>query len=492
MSSSASALSDTDSNCSFSVPDVPVAKKRRVRKCTADTIPKSEAPWHRMLEEQAAGKNSIHDEGTKDGRYFRRRFRIPFAMFMTLIQIILEEGWFSGFDELGRGLLDATRDERRRGASLHVKVLSVLRVLGRGNVFDECFDGSGCSESLLASWFHIFLDRFVARLFKCMVCPPATVDELATQMHIYQRLGLNGACGSTDVTHIPLGKCPRNWQNSCTGKEGYPTLAYSVTCSHSRKIYYCSPGFEGSKNDKTISRYDGFINQVKKDALYKSAIWPLNTASGTVQRQGAYLLCDGGYHKWFEMMCGLKHTSSVPHTLWSCQLESVRKDVECCFGILKMRFAILANPLQYHSKTPYEFLSKANNVMHSCCILHNWLLSYDGLDTLWTQEDYLSAWYADPDADLDERYDIFTADHRATVEARAKARKRQFSRHATGARRPGHETAAYEMLVERDAEDDEWEDTHISRREELVKSFMISWDQGKAEWLAFPGTRRRE
>jgi hypothetical protein len=38
-------------------------------------------------------------------------------------------------------------------------------------------------------------------------------------------------------------------------------------------------------------------------------------------------------------------------------------------------------------------LSKANNIMHSCCILHNWLLSYDGLDTLWTEEDYLSTWW---------------------------------------------------------------------------------------------------
>ena len=92
-------------------------------------------------------------------------------------------------------------------------------------------------------------------------------------------------------------------------------------------------------------------------------------------------------------MCGLKHTSSLSHTLWSCQLESVRKDIECCFGILKMRFCVLSKPLPYHSKTPYEFLTKANNIMHSCCILHNWLLSYDGLDTLWTEEDYLSAWF---------------------------------------------------------------------------------------------------
>ena len=456
-----------------------------------------------MLDDHAAGRTSISQEDTRDGRYFRRRFRIPFAMFEALIKVILQEEWFSGFDRNGRGSLDATRDERRRGASLQVKVLSVLRILGRGNVFDECFDGSGCSESLIASFFHKFLDRFVARLFKCMVCPPATADELAEQMRIYERLGLNGACGSTDVTHVPLGKCPRNWQNSCTGKSGKPTLAYSATCSHSRRIFYCSPGFEGSKNDKTISKYDSFIDKVRTDRLYTEAEWPMNTASGIVPRSGAYLLCDGGYHKWFEMMCGLKHTSSVPHSLWSCQLESVRKDIECCFGILKMRFTILANPLQYHSKTPFEFLTKMNNIMHSCCILHNWLLSYDGLDNLWTETDYLSTWfvfwncdlciihskcrYADPDAEVHDRYDSnFTEDHRRTVQDRAN--KRRFSHHTMGNRRPQDSAAACEMLVERE-EDDEWDDRHIQRREELVRSFMISWDNGKAEWLPFPGTK---
>ena len=72
----------------------------------------------------------------------------------------------------------------------------------------------------------------------------------------------------------------------------------------------------------------------------------------------------------YELICGLKHTASLSHTLWSCQMEaycialcrlmhclillppspppqSVRKDIECCFGILKIRFAILSKPLQY-------------------------------------------------------------------------------------------------------------------------------------------------
>jgi hypothetical protein len=47
------------------------------------------------------------------------------------------------------------------------------------------------------------------------------------------------------------------------------------------------------------------------------------------------------------------------------------------------------------------------------------------------------------------------------------------------------------MLAERDEEDDEWEDRHINRREELVTSFMIAWDNGRAEWLSYPGTKRR-
>ena len=99
--------------------------------------------------------------------------------------------------------------------------------------------------------------------------------------------------------------------------------------------------------------------------------------------------------------------------------------------------------------------------------------------------------YADPDADLHEIYDAISADHRKTVEDRAKARRqRHFSKHALGERRP-EQPAAVEMVVERDAEDDEWDDRHIRRREELVTSFMISWDEGRAEWLSFPGTRQR-
>jgi len=109
--------------------------------------------------------------------------------------------------------------------------------------------------------------------------------------------------------------------------------------------------------------------------------------------KGVFLLCDGGYHKWLQLQCPLKHTSKLGHTLWSCQLESVRKDIECTFGILKVRFRVLQHPLPYMAKDWNTYRSRIDNIVWTCCVLHNLLLRHDGLEFLWTKADYLSVWF---------------------------------------------------------------------------------------------------
>lgn len=61
---------------------------------------------------------------------------------------------------------------------------------------------------------------------------------------------------------------------------------------------------------------------------------------------------------------------------FSKSLESVRKDVECFFGILKTRFRILKLSLAYQSQKSIDY------VFFTCCILHNMLHTYDGMDGL--------------------------------------------------------------------------------------------------------------
>lgn len=134
----------------------PRGRKRRKR----DLEPKSNAPWQRMLD-KAEQSNGASDPDSIDGRYFRRRFRVPYSMFKALIQVMLDDNWFPGdFEADGGGKCSVLGI---KGASLQVKVLSVFRALGRGVCFDELYDGSGLSEAVTSTFFHRFVAVFVQR-----------------------------------------------------------------------------------------------------------------------------------------------------------------------------------------------------------------------------------------------------------------------------------------------------------------------------------------
>ena len=58
-------------------------------------------------------------------------------------------------------------------------------------------------------------------------------------------------------------------------------------------------------------------------------------------------------------------------------LESVRKDIECTFGILNQRFRILKTGIRVHS------IALVDKIFKTCCALHNRLLEIDGMDVPW-------------------------------------------------------------------------------------------------------------
>lgn len=80
--------------------------------------------------------------------------------------------------------------------------------------------------------------------------------------------------------------------------------------------------------------------------------------------------------KWAILMPPTKYPASIQETKWSKRLESVRKDVECFFGILKGRFRILKLPILHRKQEDVD------NILFTCCTLHNMLHLCDGLDVL--------------------------------------------------------------------------------------------------------------
>ena len=74
----------------------------------------------------------------------------------------------------------------------------------------------------------------------------------------------------------------------------------------------------------------------------------LHQRGGIAQERGMYLICDNGYLRWPASICPYEGaTNSTLEGYFSTNLESVHKDVECTFGILKKRWKILHNGVMY-------------------------------------------------------------------------------------------------------------------------------------------------
>ncbi|CAN0563637.1 unnamed protein product [Ectocarpus sp. 12 AP-2014] len=216
--------------------------------------------------------------------------------------------------------------------------------------------------------------------------PTEESGKLDHVMKQYDRLGFTGAVGSMDVTHIAWSRCPCNQARSYTGKEGFPTIAYQVTVDHAGRAMAVTEGFTGSTNDKTIVCWDAAVEKIRMDKQYTEKTFDVYNEDGTTTTlKGCYLLVDNGYHKWQILIEPSKYPLSENFLLFSKRLESVRKDVECFFGILKSRFRILKLAMAYQSQ------ERIDNVFFTCCILHNMLHTFDGMDQLVENTNWISS-----------------------------------------------------------------------------------------------------
>jgi hypothetical protein len=84
---------------------------------------------------------------------------------------------------------------------------------------------------------------------------------------------------------------------------------------------------------------------------------------------GYYLICDNGYLRWPTSICPYTHADKTSmEGYFSTNLESVRKDVECVFGIMKKSWKILDCGLKFRSMAVCE------KIFFTCCCLHNEML----------------------------------------------------------------------------------------------------------------------
>lgn len=262
-------------------------------------------------------------------KLFRRRFRMPYQSYRDLVAESREENWFPQYEKYNAiGQI---------GIPLDILILGSLRYLGRGWTFDDIYEATCVSEEVHRKFLKDFTLACREHLYPKWVKRPETPEEIEDCMSEFKEAGFDGCIGSADVTHVILEKCHSKLKNQNTGpKDSHTTRAFQLVVNHRRQILASTIGYPGRWNDQTVVRFDGFVTDVQRGSYLQDNKFNLVNEEGDIENYtGAWILVDGGYLNWSTLICPYKNTISTREQRWSRWAESMRKDVECTFGILK-------------------------------------------------------------------------------------------------------------------------------------------------------------
>lgn len=298
---------------------------------------------------------------------FRRDFHTPYALYRDLVDLC-KDRWYQEWHE------DKVCRAGKPVSNLELKVLGSLYFLANAATHFMVSRHTNISEEV-HRLFLLEWTRHMTSLKDDYIYMPMDEATYSRVVGEYTSRGFPGCIGSVDCVHIGWDRCPTQYHNVYTGKEGYPSIAYEVICTSRKFIQSVTVGHPGTRNDKHIVRTDESVtNLLYGNGWLNSKLWQCVGPGGVTRTfRGNYLLCDGGYHRWPCLISPDKHdVPGSPVMLWTATLESVRKDIEGVFGILKSRFRFLKN-FNNMSKQ-----SSIDNAFVTCCILHNMMLETDG------------------------------------------------------------------------------------------------------------------
>jgi hypothetical protein len=173
--------------------DIEVEKKKRTRReegLAVNPNALEDSSWGKLL-----SNDNVGDCTSWAGRTFRRRFRVPYPLYVeVLLPLCIEH---DVFDIAGK----------RIKIRVEFRLLICLRILGRGEVCDTIGELSGVGSSTACAIFKTFIPNFASRCYHLLVYIP-TGQQALNIMKRSALLGIPGMFSSVDVTHLFWEKCP--------------------------------------------------------------------------------------------------------------------------------------------------------------------------------------------------------------------------------------------------------------------------------------------
>lgn len=285
---------------------------------------------------------------------FRRRFRMRKDLFLQIVEAL---GMWSPYFCLRRDAFG------KAGLSPLQKCTAALRMLAFGSPADFMDEIFGIAESTTLECMITFV-RGVRHVYGQQYLRRPTQEDIHRLLQVGEARGFPGMLGSLDCMHWQWGNCPVAWKGQFTrGDHKVPTIMLEAVASYDRWIWHAFFGTPGSNNDLNVLNQSPLFTQV----LQGRAAEVKFTINGSEYDMG-YYLADGIYPEWATFVKSIPLPQSAKDKLFAQHQEAARKDVECAFGILQKRWAIIRHSARLWDREQLE------DIMMACIILHNMIV----------------------------------------------------------------------------------------------------------------------
>lgn len=158
----------------------------------------------------------------------------------------------------------------RQPQPLAMKICAWAMILTKGCTFIDASVLCCISSNVIRRFFHKLNTWLVANEYAKHVYPPTAQDDVANVEKKFALMGFPGAITCIDATHVVWLNCPAVdcWRN--TGKDGCPTRSFNCAVGPSREFHHVHASHPGAHNDKTISRFDQYMTDIRFGKLYGS------------------------------------------------------------------------------------------------------------------------------------------------------------------------------------------------------------------------------
>ena len=328
-------------------------KKKKKRPTTkAPNVERSRQEFAERLEQDYWG-----DDPTYNLNIFRRRFRMQRNLFDKILLDLSETDPFftQRYDALGKF-----------GFTPKQKMTAAMRYLAYGASADQLDEFIRMAESTILMTVKKFCQDII-QLYSDEYLRRPNEHDISQLLSENSSRGFPGMLGSLDCMHWQWKNCPYAWKGAYQGKEGAPTIILEAVADRRLWIWHAFFGMAGSNND---------INVLDRSNLFDDILQSKNVSvdffvNGN-RYDRCYFLADGIYPDWPVFVKTIEHPVGRKKKLFSCMQESVRKDVERCFGVLQARFRILSLPCKLWCKDAMHSIMKACIILHNMIIENEW------------------------------------------------------------------------------------------------------------------------